>query len=338
MKSIIHIDIDSFFASVEEVQNPKLNKIPFVVCCNNHNIIATSNYQARKFGIKSAMSIYEAIKILPNLKIINEDINKYKKISESFFKFIYENITNNIEITSIDECYLDATDILVKEYDNNLFLFLSNIKQKIKNKFGFNISIGSGPNKYISKIMANINKPNSCNIYNKKILLNTSIEFLNLINSSYYKKFSLNKILKISDFLNDKNRIFLENIIGKNKFNKIYNLLENKIEEQLNYNFLKPNTISLSENFKFPISELKFIKNTINNLLIKIINKATKIKIKYINMQVYFKYDKKLLFFSSKINNNELNYLKNIAINLFFKNWNGKEIKLIGISLFNLIN
>lgn len=320
MKIIIHIDIDAFFASVEEVKNEKLKSCPFVVCCNNHSIIATANYVAREYGINSAMNIYDAMKILPQLKIINEDIEIYRNISNTFFKFIYENFTNNLEIASIDECYLDATNIIKEKFDNNLLLFCSDLKYKIKNKFGFNISIGTGPNKYISKIMANINKPNGCTIYNINTLLNSPIEYLSYINKETCKTLKLNKIHLISDFIKSENTIFLTNKLTKNKYNKIYSLLTNTLNEPLKYNFLKPNSISFSHNFKFPESNFKFIKKEIEILVKKTLNKANSLRYIYENAQVYFKYNKKLIFFTSKITTHNFEYLVKLLINLFYRN------------------
>src|SRR5690554_64441 len=110
---IFHIDMNCFFASCEIAENEELKNKPVIIAHNDvfrKSIILTASYEARKYGIYTTMSTGEAIKLCPHLVIVEPNSHLYEQYSEIFFKYLYT-ITNKVEPTSIDEGYLDITDI-----------------------------------------------------------------------------------------------------------------------------------------------------------------------------------------------------------------------------------
>lgn len=334
MKTILHIDIDAYFASAQQLKNPNLKNIPFAISNNiNHGIISTSNYLARQYGVFSAMKNSEALKKCPQLKIIKAEMDYYKSLSDDFFKFIYKNITTNLEISSIDECYLDVSDLL-NNFDDNVYLLCCEIKNKIKRKFNLDISIGCGPNKYIAKILTNLSKPNGLSIFDKNLFYQNKIFDLNHIHRD--KLNSLNKlnIKTFKDFVDENNTTIISNIITKNRYYKIKNnLLNMNKSEELTLNYNKPNQISYTHHFDNYINDQLEIEIALKNAVKKLLNRKELKNYFYDTLIVYFKEQKKLKNYSMKIN--DYKNLEKITLEIFNKKWNDKEIKYIGFGLKN---
>ncbi|MBK2094907.1 DNA polymerase IV [Francisella philomiragia] len=159
IRKIIHIDMDYFFAQVEEKNNPSLKDKPFAVGGTNpkRGVISTCNYIAREYGIHSAMPTAIAMQKCPNLILLNTDFAKYKAAS-SIIREVFYTFTDKVEPLSLDEAYLDVTDVAV--YKNSATLIAQAIKQEVLNKTGLTGSAGVAPNKLLAKIASDINKPN----------------------------------------------------------------------------------------------------------------------------------------------------------------------------------
>lgn len=160
MKKIIHIDMDAFFAAVEMRDNPKLKNVPMAIGGPEHQrgVIATANYEARKYGVKSAMPTGLAIKLCPNLIVIKARMSKYKEVSEKIFEIFYK-YTNFVEGLSWDEAYLDVTQC--EQFNNSATLIAEEIRKQIFDQTGgLTASAGIAPNKLIAKMASDLNKPN----------------------------------------------------------------------------------------------------------------------------------------------------------------------------------
>lgn len=152
---ILHIDIDAFFASVEIADNKSYKNKPLVVGSDSmRGVVTTCNYEARKFGVHSAMPIYMAKNICPDVIIVKPRHYRYKEISGQIFNFL-KNIVLKIEQVSIDEAYIDISDKIIDP-----IRFAMDIKRKIKNNFDITVSIGISFNKFLAKIASDMNKPN----------------------------------------------------------------------------------------------------------------------------------------------------------------------------------
>ena len=159
-RKIIHIDMDSFFASVEVRDNPNLQNKPVAVGgkANERGVLTTCNYLARKYGLHSAMSSKKAIQLCKDLIIIPVDITKYRKISKEIFK-IFKCYSRKIEPVSIDEAFLDVSESGYCQGDPEEMA--KQIRSCIKADFGITASAGISSNKLIAKICSDWKKPDN---------------------------------------------------------------------------------------------------------------------------------------------------------------------------------
>ncbi|MDY0100435.1 MAG: DNA polymerase IV, partial [Bacilli bacterium] len=118
-KIIVHLDLNAFFASAEEIRNPKLKNKPLVVGGSGRKgIVSTASYEARKYGIHSAMPIFQARKLCPSLIILPVDFKYYRLLSQEFFNFVKQ-YSKIVEIASVDECFVDMSETL-KDVENKI--------------------------------------------------------------------------------------------------------------------------------------------------------------------------------------------------------------------------
>lgn len=153
---IFHIDMNSFYASVEAAHNPKLKGKPLAVAGNpeeRKGIIVTSSYEARAKGVKTTMPIWQARKLCPNLIVVRPNMERYRQASSEIFAYLSE-ITDMLEPLSIDEAYLDVTHL-----NENPLELAKHIQVTILKRFNLPCSIGIGPNKFLAKTASDMKKP-----------------------------------------------------------------------------------------------------------------------------------------------------------------------------------
>ncbi|ACL69655.1 DNA polymerase IV [Halothermothrix orenii] len=156
---IMHVDMDAFFASVEQLDNPEFRRKPVIVGgidLENRGVVSTASYEARKYGVKSAMSVVEARRLCPEGIFVKGRHSRYREISEKIFR-IFNTYTPLVEKVSIDEAFLDLTGC------HRLFGSSVEIGKKIKNKIkeqlGLTASIGLSYNKFLAKLASGMDKP-----------------------------------------------------------------------------------------------------------------------------------------------------------------------------------
>src|SRR4030043_586841 len=163
-RRIIHIDMDAFFAAVEEKKNPALTGKPVVIGGggnpNKRGVVSTANYEARKYGIHSAMPLRTAYKLCPHATFLPADFESYMHASQEF-KSVLLTITPVMENAGIDEVFLDVSELL--ETSERI---VARIKTGIKEKTGLTCSIGIAPNKLLAKIASDFRKPDGLTILN----------------------------------------------------------------------------------------------------------------------------------------------------------------------------
>lgn len=159
MKKIIHIDADCFFAAVEMQENPDLTLQAVAVggLPQNRGVIATCNYEARKFGVHSAMSSAEALRLCPHLHILPPKMSVYKEYSAAMRKVFYE-FTDVVEPLSLDEAYLDVTKSSFMR--GSATLIAKQIRYQVSHEIGLSVSAGVAPVKFLAKIASDWRKPN----------------------------------------------------------------------------------------------------------------------------------------------------------------------------------
>ncbi len=158
VRKIIHVDMDAFYASVEQLDNPDLRGKPLAVGGNRERgVVAAASYEARKFGVRSAMSGKLAALKCPQLIFVRPRFERYKEVSNQIREIFYE-YTDLVEPLSLDEAFLDVTE---NKFDNpSATLLAKEIRQRIKEKTGLNASAGISYNKFLAKTASDINKPN----------------------------------------------------------------------------------------------------------------------------------------------------------------------------------
>ncbi|SHF86124.1 DNA polymerase-4 [Caldanaerobius fijiensis DSM 17918] len=153
-RKIIHVDMDAFFASVEQHDNPELKGKPVIVGgISGRGVVATCSYEARKYGVHSAMPMYKARKLCPDGVFLPLRHSRYKEVSDRIFSILY-GITDMVEPVSIDEAYLDVTGMNRDPVD-----IAREIKQKVREVTGLTVSAGISYNKFLAKLASDWNKP-----------------------------------------------------------------------------------------------------------------------------------------------------------------------------------
>lgn len=155
---IIHVDMDAFYASIEQRDNPDLRGKPVVVGGdpNGRGVASTCSYEARKYGIRSAMPLAEAKRRCPHAVFLPVDMPKYAKVSSQLHR-IFEDYTPIIEPLSLDEAFLDVTHSI--RLFGSAFAIATRIKDRIKQELNLTASVGIAPNKFLAKLASDAKKP-----------------------------------------------------------------------------------------------------------------------------------------------------------------------------------
>lgn len=165
-KIILHVDMDAFFASVEQNDDPKLKgKAVIVGGVSERGVVSTCSYEARKYGVKSAMPIFMAQKLCPQGIYLRGRYWRYKEVSAQIFN-IFREITPLVEPLSIDEAYLDITNSEFKDYKEAAMY----IKRRVYKEVGLTLSIGISYNKFLAKLASDWNKPNGIMIITEDMI------------------------------------------------------------------------------------------------------------------------------------------------------------------------
>lgn len=177
---IVHLDMDAFFAAIEQRDNPDLRGQPVVIGADpksgrGRGVVATCSYEARKFGIHSAMPISTAYQKCPQAVFLKPDMEKYNVVSDQIMEIFYT-FTHAVEPVSIDEAFLDISDVYV-HFGTPIQTCLL-IKSRIKEATGLTASIGLAPTKLAAKIASEINKPDGM----VEVTLENLLDFLRPLN------------------------------------------------------------------------------------------------------------------------------------------------------------
>ncbi|WP_082897224.1 DNA polymerase IV [Thalassotalea crassostreae] len=158
MRKIIHIDMDCFYAAVEMRDNPELADKPIAVGGRlARSVVATCNYQARAYGVRSAMPVSKALKLCPQLVLVPGRMDVYKAVSKKISE-IFSRYTDKIEPLSLDEAFLDVSDC--QQCSGSATLIAEKIRSEIHNELNLTASAGVAPNKFLAKVASDENKPN----------------------------------------------------------------------------------------------------------------------------------------------------------------------------------
>lgn len=170
---IFHVDMDAFFASIEIVRNPTLKGKPVIVGGRPgyRGVVSTCSYEARVFGVRSAMSMAEAVRRCPDGIFLEGSYRLYRSYSEQIFQIFYS-VTDKVQVVSIDEGYLDVTDVF-KDYGSPMAL-ATMLKEAVFRNTALTCSIGVASNKLVAKVASGLAKPNGI----REVLSGQEAQFL----------------------------------------------------------------------------------------------------------------------------------------------------------------
>lgn len=208
-RRILHVDMDAFFAAVEVLDNKALRGKPVIVGgTSERGVVATCSYEARKYGVRSAMPIFMAKGKCPHGIYLPVRHYRYREISKKIFNIFYE-LTPYVEPLSIDEAFLDITHI-----DKNPIYIGDLIKEKVKNEIGLTLSVGISYNKFLAKLASDWNKPSGLKVITKEmvpnILLPLPINKVYGLGTKSVKKLNNIGIFTIEDLYNLSEEFFID--------------------------------------------------------------------------------------------------------------------------------
>lgn len=337
-RKIIHVDMDAFYASVEQLDNPELKGKPIAVGgSSQRGVVSAASYEARKFGVRSAMSSVIAKRNCPELIFVKPRFERYRELSNRI-RNIFLEYTDLVEPLSLDEAYLDVTEN--KKGNPSASLIAKEIRQKILDKTGLTASAGISINKFIAKVASDYNKPNGQKTVNPEEVA----EFLEALEiRKFYGvgKVTADKMYRLGIFtgkdLKGKSLEFLNEHFG-NSGEYYFNVVRG-----IHLSEVKPSRIRKSlgaertfeENISsevFMLERLANISEEIERRLAKskVAGKTITLKIKYSDFSLQTRSKTLAYFISSK------DLILETAKELLYQEKMKNSVRLLGISLSNL--
>src|SRR6185369_12606815 len=160
-RTILHLDMNAFFASVEQQSNPELRGKPIAVIGTGRTVVTTASYEARAFGVKTGMNTWQAKQACPQVIFVVGNNRKYTHTSAQIVKIMLE-YTPLVEVFSIDEAFLDVTGSIAMFDSAERIAYL--IKSRIRQRLGLTCSVGIAPNKLLAKLASEMKKPDGLTI------------------------------------------------------------------------------------------------------------------------------------------------------------------------------
>lgn len=269
---IFHIDINAFYASAHLITDSSLYGKPVVVCSNQRgSVVTTASYEARSFGVNSAMPLAHAKRLCPNLEVIEVDFELYQELSVKFMNII-RSYSAVMQPASIDECYVDMTEV-IKKYEKPLDLAVE-IQKNIWEALRLPISIGVAPNKFLAKMASDMQKPRGITVLRirevSQKLWPLSIESMYGIGKKTVPKLKQMGIETIGDLARF-NPDHLKSILGVNAQNFVQKA--NGYDHSVIDTDVTMKSIGQSKTFKDAMTDLDEIRNAILNELVEVMRR-----------------------------------------------------------------
>jgi len=332
--------MDAFYASVAQLDNPELRGKPVAVGgSSKRGVVSAASYEARKFGVRSAMSSVIALQNCPELIFVKSNFKRYHEVSDQIRKIFHE-YTDLVEPLSLDEAYLDVTEN--KKGNPSATLIAEEIRKKIKEKTGLNASAGISINKFIAKIASDINKPNG----QKTVPPDEVIEFIEKLDiKKFYGvgKVTVKKMYRLGIFtgldLKGKSLEFLDEHFGKSG-RYYYHVVRGEHNSEVKPSRTRK-SLAAERTFSENITSEIFMLKRLEDIAVeverrlkksKVAGKTITLKIKYSDFTLQTRSKTLALYISSK----EL--ILETVKELLFQDTMKNSVRLLGISLSNLNN
>ncbi|MDQ0220761.1 DNA polymerase IV [Peribacillus cavernae] len=338
---ILHVDMNSFYASVEMAQDPSLKGKPLAIAGDvqeRRGIIVTCSYEARKFGVKTTMPLWEAKKLCPQLVVMKPSFEKYRSASLSIFELLRQ-YTEWVEPVSIDEGYLDITDC--GEIGSPIEI-AEGIQKKIFETMDLPCSIGIAPNKFLAKTASDMKKPMGITILRKRDvpqkLWPLPVGDMHGIGKKTAEKMGRIGINTIGD-LAKANEVQIKQVVGINGL---------RLKERANGNDQRrvdPESIfehkSVGNSTTLPHDStnqkdlISILRKLSEKVALRLRNKG--LVGQKIGVTIRYK-DRKTITRSRLVDNpfSEAGEIHAMAVELFKKHWSGEGIRLLGVTAFEV--
>ena len=338
---IFHIDLNSFFASAEVLKNSALEGQPVVVAgMHRRSVVSTASYEARNYGVHSAMPLHMALEKCPQLVVVQGDYAWYEELSRRFFNYV-KRFSPYLEPASIDECYIDVTEA-IRAYKRPLDLAWR-IQKGVYEDLRLPCSIGVGPNKFLAKMASDMRKPMGITVLRRqeieRKLWPLSIADMFGIGKKTVPLLERQGIYTIGDFANPANEAKIMALMGKHAYQLIQNA-RGFGSNRLDYN-TSVQSIFQSTTLDTNIVEYEEVKSVFKRLANKLSQRAKQEDLRGALISISIRYAD----FTNAVRStttseytNDADVLLEHALLLFDQHNNGKEIRHLGIGLGSLFS
>lgn len=335
-RKILHVDMDAFFAAVEQLDHPEYRGKPLVVGgSSDRGVVATCSYEARAFGVHSAQPTFMAKKLCPDAIFVRGNHERYSEVSKQVFNILYD-ICDKIQVVSIDEAYLDVSDL----YYSPMYI-AKYIKKRVKDEIGLTLSVGISYNKFLAKLGSDWNKPDGI-MEIKKEMVPDILKPLPIRKVHGLGKVSVSKLNKIGIFtiedLLKYSKEFLEDFLGKFG-GEIYDRINGRDDREVKHESGGRKSIGTENTLSEDTDDVDYLKAQIKKFCIKIekILERKMVSAKTVSIKL------KTYDFETHTRSKTLNHyiyteddIYKVAGDLFDEYELDKKIRLIGVTVSNI--
>ncbi|PNE23392.1 DNA polymerase [Mesotoga sp. Brook.08.YT.4.2.5.1] len=340
---VSHIDMDAFFASIEQAANPTLKGKPIAVTGigKRHSVVTSASYEAKRLGVKSGMAFFEALKLCPDLIAVGVQSKKYGYISKEIMKMM-TSVSPRVMVASVDEAYIDLSFHTKLEESINRFI---SFKRDLKERFGITASVGISVNPIISKIASDYSKPNGFVVVKDGM----EREFLNEIPVKDVPGIGKHTLIKLEsmgykmtgELLEglEKSPMDLYTMFGNAFMGFLQSLTKNRFSRKEFFKEERPKSVGHSMTLSGDINDFDLIVRVTNFLSARVIYRLGRYKMESSGVSLFLRYADR----SSKALSKRLNFtissikdMTEITPWLISSIWNGTAVRAIGISCWAL--
>ncbi|ASF39833.1 DNA polymerase IV [Halobacillus halophilus] len=338
---IFHVDMNSFYASVEMAFDPKLKGKPLAIAGNpeeRRGIVVTSSYEARKFGVKTTMPVGEARRLCPELMVMRPNFERYRTASKEMFKILAD-VTSLVQPVSIDEGYMDITNCSSQGSPPEI---AERIQQRIADELDLPCSIGIAPNKFLAKMASDMKKPMGITILRKRDLQNKlwplPIEEMYGVGDKTAEKLRRIKVETIGDLavhpVLELKRLL--GINGERLQNRANGYDQRPVDPDAVHEF---KSIGTSTTLPEDTTDDQEVRSVLRKLTHKVEARMKNKKVLAQNVQLMIRYhDRKTVTRSRQLKEfiQSAEDLFQVSLQLFDEHWNQEPIRLLGITAQDL--
>ncbi|SDI38972.1 DNA polymerase-4 [Alteribacillus persepolensis] len=339
---IFHVDMNSFYASVERVYDSSLKGKPLAIAGDpkeRRGIVVTSSYEARAYGVKTTMPVWEARKKCPDLIVRPPDFDKYRKVSSDMFQLLQE-YTDLVEPVSIDEGYMDMT---LPFKQGSTVAEANHIMRRLERELGLPASIGIAPNKFLAKMASDMKKPLGITILRKRDaaqkLWPLPIEEMHGIGqktADKLKKWNIHSIGDLARF----SPVSLQQRFGVKgrKWNERANGIDERLVDPDAANEIK--SVGNSTTLEHDEDNPEALMMTLEKLSEKVEMRMKRKQVTSWTIQLTIRYNDRKTITRSKTNANPLftaKEMKEQAKVLLHEHWSGKPVRLLGVTALHVV-